>query len=180
MGVCQGETNFLFLVYLVHLFFFIQYNLVYGLCSFQEKYIIPEEAKPWVLKMMNDQFKSYKSRIKRDYYYPYPTDEERLENRPKEVPLADWKLLLKYWADGKTKVIILNLMVHCAMKYRSPFYYRWFIMMFPFNIENCSKEHSSTPKDNRDTHNWADKFCPNYQQAGNTYFKLFSVNIAYL
>nr|XP_017239854.1 PREDICTED: uncharacterized protein LOC108212644 [Daucus carota subsp. sativus] len=69
----------------------------------KEKYIIPEEAKPWVLKTMNDQFRSYKSRIKRDYYYPYPTDEERLENRPKEVPLADWKLLLKYWADGKTK-----------------------------------------------------------------------------
>lgn len=70
----------------------------------QDKYIVPEDAKPWVNKTMSDQFRSYKSRIKRDNYNPYPTDEERLAHRPEEVPLSDWKILLTYWADEKVQV----------------------------------------------------------------------------
>ncbi|KAL6572319.1 hypothetical protein OROMI_013277 [Orobanche minor] len=69
----------------------------------KDKYTIPEDAKKWVLKALNDQFRSYKSRIKRDYYYPFPTDEERLKNKPEEVSLSDWKVLLKYWADEKVQ-----------------------------------------------------------------------------
>ncbi|KAL6574731.1 hypothetical protein OROMI_012016 [Orobanche minor] len=69
----------------------------------KDKYTIPEDAKKWVLKALNDQFRSYKSRIKRDYYYPFPTDEERLKNKPGEVSLSDWKVLLKYWADEKVQ-----------------------------------------------------------------------------
>lgn len=53
---------------------------------------------------MNEQFRSWKSRIKRDYYNKYKTDDERLENRPREVSVREWKILLKYWADDKVKV----------------------------------------------------------------------------
>ncbi|KAL6577016.1 hypothetical protein OROMI_011292 [Orobanche minor] len=40
---------------------------------------------------------------KNNYYYPFPTDEERLKNKPEEVSLSDWKVLLKYWADEKVQ-----------------------------------------------------------------------------
>ncbi|KAK1368605.1 hypothetical protein POM88_034697 [Heracleum sosnowskyi] len=54
---------------------------------------------------MSDHFRSYKSRIKRDYYNTYPTDEERLSHRPEEVSLSDWKILLNYWANEKVQEI---------------------------------------------------------------------------
>ncbi|KAK1377997.1 hypothetical protein POM88_024741 [Heracleum sosnowskyi] len=71
----------------------------------QDKYIVPDDAKPWVNKSMSDHFRSYKSRIKRDYYNTYPTDEERLSHRPEEVSLSDWKILLNYWGDEKVQEI---------------------------------------------------------------------------
>ncbi|KAK1395382.1 hypothetical protein POM88_014438 [Heracleum sosnowskyi] len=71
----------------------------------KDKYIVPDDAKPWVNKSMSDHFRSYKSRIKRDYYNTYPTDEERLSHRPEEVSLSDWKILLNYWGDEKVQEI---------------------------------------------------------------------------
>ena len=85
------------------------------LCSLndflQDKYIIPEEAKSWVFTTMSDQFRSHKSRIKRNYYTKYATDEERLENRPRDVSLEDWKILLAYWSDEKIKVQSVNYLI---------------------------------------------------------------------
>ncbi|XP_063937382.1 uncharacterized protein LOC108203821 [Daucus carota subsp. sativus] len=67
----------------------------------KDKYVIPEEGYDWVMTTMRDLFRGYKARIRRDYYYKYQTGEERLENRPREVPLKDFKILLEYWADEK-------------------------------------------------------------------------------
>ncbi|KAL6558417.1 hypothetical protein OROMI_018767 [Orobanche minor] len=47
----------------------------------------------------------HKSRIKRDNYNPYSTDEERLANRPEQVSLSDWKIILKYWGDEKVQKV---------------------------------------------------------------------------
>ncbi|XP_063948189.1 uncharacterized protein LOC135152261 [Daucus carota subsp. sativus] len=69
----------------------------------KDKYIIPEEGYKWVMTTMRDQFRAYKARIKREHYSKYGTDEERLENRPRDVPLKDFKMLLIYWADEKIK-----------------------------------------------------------------------------
>ncbi|XP_063942347.1 uncharacterized protein LOC135150129 [Daucus carota subsp. sativus] len=52
---------------------------------------------------MRDQFRAYKACIKREHYSKYGTDEERLENRPRDVPLKDFKMLVIYWADEKIK-----------------------------------------------------------------------------
>ncbi|KAK1366093.1 hypothetical protein POM88_041654 [Heracleum sosnowskyi] len=71
----------------------------------QDKYIIPEDAVPWINKSMSDHFRSFKGRIKRDHYKPYSTDDERLAHRPEEVPLSDWRILLKYWGDEKVQEI---------------------------------------------------------------------------
>lgn len=55
---------------------------------------------------MRDQFRGFKSKIKKNHYCPYETDEERLKNRPREVPEKDFKILLQYWADKKVQVIL--------------------------------------------------------------------------
>lgn len=60
---------------------------------------------------MADQFRTYKSRVKATHYTAYASDEERLKNRPREIPLADFKILLNYWADEKVQVIILLLIM---------------------------------------------------------------------
>ncbi|KAK1400183.1 hypothetical protein POM88_010046 [Heracleum sosnowskyi] len=71
----------------------------------QDEYIIPEDVVPWINKSMSDHFRSFKGRTKRDHYKPYSTDDERLAHRPEEVPLSDWRILLKYWGDEKVKEI---------------------------------------------------------------------------
>ncbi|KAK1369091.1 hypothetical protein POM88_035183 [Heracleum sosnowskyi] len=71
----------------------------------QDKYIISEDAVPWINKSMSDHFRSFKGRIKRDHDKPYSTDDERWAHRLEEVPLSDWRILLKYWGDEKVQEI---------------------------------------------------------------------------
>ncbi|KAL6518137.1 hypothetical protein OROMI_033838 [Orobanche minor] len=71
----------------------------------KDKYIISEDCYDYVMTTMRDQFRGFKARIKRDHYYKYPTDEERLQNRPREVPSKDFQVLLNYWADEKVAAI---------------------------------------------------------------------------
>ena len=59
-----------------------------------------------MLKSINSAWKGYKSRTKTAHYTAYATDEERLENRPEEIPLEEFKLLLQYWGDEDIKVKI--------------------------------------------------------------------------
>lgn len=53
---------------------------------------------------MRDQLRGYRAAIKKDHYTKYPTDELRLQNRPREIPLKDFKILLNYWGDEKVQV----------------------------------------------------------------------------
>ena len=43
--------------------------------------------------------------MKAKYYTKYETDEDRMANRPTEIPLEDFKLLLKYWEDETVQVV---------------------------------------------------------------------------
>ena len=43
--------------------------------------------------------------MKEKYYTKYNTDEDRMANRPTEIPLEDFKLLLKYWEDESVQVV---------------------------------------------------------------------------
>ncbi|KAL8105340.1 hypothetical protein AgCh_029216 [Apium graveolens] len=69
----------------------------------KDKYIISEEGYKYVMTTMRDQFKGYKASIKKDHYSKYDTDELRLQKRPREVPLKDFKILLNYWGDEKVQ-----------------------------------------------------------------------------
>ncbi|CAH9139308.1 unnamed protein product [Cuscuta epithymum] len=63
----------------------------------QEKYTISDEGKAWVLKTINDTWRCYKARIKKNHYKKFSTNEERIENRPLEIPKDEFELVMKYW-----------------------------------------------------------------------------------
>ncbi|WCJ37370.1 hypothetical protein M5689_018515 [Euphorbia peplus] len=71
----------------------------------KEKYIVPEEGKYWVMKTMKDAWKLYKCHTKALHYTCYATDEERIQNRPDDIPLEEFKVLLKYWSNEKVQVV---------------------------------------------------------------------------
>lgn len=70
----------------------------------QERYDIPERGQKWINTTLSTCWRVHKSRVKKDHYTKYGTDEERIENRPDEIPLEDFKLLMKYWADEGVQV----------------------------------------------------------------------------
>ncbi|XP_021760768.1 uncharacterized protein LOC110725609 isoform X1 [Chenopodium quinoa] len=61
------------------------------------KYILPVEAKDWVMETLDQSWRGFKCRLKRDHYYMYDTYEERLKHPPERVPEAHYKTLLAYW-----------------------------------------------------------------------------------
>uniref|UniRef100_A0A803LSP6 Uncharacterized protein n=1 Tax=Chenopodium quinoa TaxID=63459 RepID=A0A803LSP6_CHEQI len=60
------------------------------------KYILPVEAKDWVMETLDQSWRGFKCRLKRDHYYMYDTYEERLKHPPERVPEAHYKTLLAY------------------------------------------------------------------------------------
>ncbi|KAK1383111.1 hypothetical protein POM88_020846 [Heracleum sosnowskyi] len=70
-----------------------------------DRYIIPEEGEWWVNKTLSSLWRTHKSRLKESHYTQYHTDEERIQHRPETIPLEDFKMLLKYWADDEVKAL---------------------------------------------------------------------------
>lgn len=56
-------------------------------------------------KTLNDAWRVHKSRMKAKHYKSYNTDDERIENRPADISLEDFKMLLKYWGDEEVQVL---------------------------------------------------------------------------
>ncbi|KAL8104401.1 hypothetical protein AgCh_028563 [Apium graveolens] len=73
-------------------------NFLGTLVKDHERYDIPTGGLEWINKTLNTCWRVHKSRIKKEHYTKYDTDEQRLENMPHEISLEDFKLLMKYWA----------------------------------------------------------------------------------
>ncbi|KAL8125423.1 hypothetical protein AgCh_012929 [Apium graveolens] len=63
------------------------------------RYIIPDDLENWVIETIHSCWKTYKSRIKAGHFTPYENDELRLVNRPDDISLETFKMLLGYWND---------------------------------------------------------------------------------
>lgn len=68
-----------------------------------DKYIISEEGRPWVMRTIGDSWRVRKSRVKRKHYSKYDNDNDRIKNKPDNIPLEEFKVLLKYWGDKKVQ-----------------------------------------------------------------------------
>ncbi|GAB2266103.1 hypothetical protein Dimus_001127, partial [Dionaea muscipula] len=69
----------------------------------KKRWVVPNEAKKWVLQTIGVLWRNFKGRLKRDHYTPYETTKMRWKNRLEDVSDEDFKFLLKKWKDPKYK-----------------------------------------------------------------------------
>lgn len=81
----------------------------YNFDILQDKYSIPQQGEKWVFNTFNSLWRTHKSRMKKAHYTKYDTDEERIQNRPDQIPLEEFKMLLKYWSDEGVQVLMYTL-----------------------------------------------------------------------
>ncbi|GJQ93784.1 transposase, Ptta/En/Spm [Tanacetum coccineum] len=62
-----------------------------------DKYVVPENAKSWVLKSIGACWRGYKCRIKKKHFYKYKDTRTRWKNRPKSIPQKEFAQLLTLW-----------------------------------------------------------------------------------
>ncbi|KAL2487316.1 Plant transposase (Ptta/En/Spm family) [Abeliophyllum distichum] len=62
----------------------------------------PDECNKYVLKQLNAAWKDEKTDLKREYFIPFATREDRIANRLDKVPKDQWTVLVEYWENPKT------------------------------------------------------------------------------
>ncbi|WOG95560.1 hypothetical protein DCAR_0414884 [Daucus carota subsp. sativus] len=67
------------------------------------KYDIPEEGRTYTLRTIGSLWRLHKTRIKKDHYFKYDNDDDRLKNKPEVIPVEELKVLLNYWADEEVQ-----------------------------------------------------------------------------
>ncbi|WOH08825.1 hypothetical protein DCAR_0728275 [Daucus carota subsp. sativus] len=67
------------------------------------KYDIPEEGRTYTLRTIGSLWRLHKARIKKDHYFKYDNDDDRLKNKPEVIPVEEFKVLLNYWADEEVQ-----------------------------------------------------------------------------
>ncbi|XP_058108288.1 uncharacterized protein LOC131251547 [Magnolia sinica] len=61
------------------------------------KFEFDADAKKWVLQSIGRKWKDWKGELKKLYYSPHETDEERLANLDERVKEDQWKALIQFW-----------------------------------------------------------------------------------
>ncbi|KAI3981433.1 hypothetical protein MKX01_037929 [Papaver californicum] len=59
----------------------------------------PDDLNDWIRDKLHDRWNSHKHSVKKEGYYKYTTQEERLAHRPKDVVESQWGPLIEYWQD---------------------------------------------------------------------------------
>ena len=67
---------------------------------------MPDELEYWVIETIHSSWKMYKSRIKAGHFVAYENDEMRSANRPDDIPLETFKMLLAYWNDESVQIYV--------------------------------------------------------------------------
>ncbi|XP_021769334.1 uncharacterized protein LOC110733564 isoform X2 [Chenopodium quinoa] len=63
----------------------------------QEKYMVPEAGREWVMQAINGSWKAHKCLTKKNYFYAYPTDALRWFHKPNTISEPQFRELLQYW-----------------------------------------------------------------------------------
>lgn len=122
-------------------------SFIFFLLCFQQRYIIPDDCKSWVLQTIQSSWRTRKSRIKKTHYLTFQTNEERIENRPDEIPLESFKMLLEYWNDESIQVFLFkyahsNLSVAFIFNLSDNLFFLRFILIFQRRAEKNSRSRS--------------------------------------
>ncbi|OIV97025.1 hypothetical protein TanjilG_19572 [Lupinus angustifolius] len=63
------------------------------------KFNIDKNGQKAVFSRINDAWRQYKSKIKKNHFLKYSTMEERLKHRPQTIPEAHFRILMSYWSN---------------------------------------------------------------------------------
>ena len=74
-----------------------------------------ESTKQKILKIAGQRYKTWRSNLAATYR-AYATDEERLNHKPEELSMNDWKHLIYYFGTEKFKVRLKQLIFQLAMR----------------------------------------------------------------
>lgn len=102
MGVCVGKVLSCFILLLFMKNFLLFTKIIHLL---KEKYIVPDDAKSWVLKSIGACWRGYKCRLKKKHFYKLKDNKTRWKNRPKCIPEKDFLQLLNLWNKKEVMVI---------------------------------------------------------------------------
>ncbi|KAI3923112.1 hypothetical protein MKX01_014495 [Papaver californicum] len=61
----------------------------------------PDDLNDWIIAKLHDRWKDHKHVVKKEGFYKYNTQEERLSHRPKDVVENQWGPLIEYWQDPR-------------------------------------------------------------------------------
>ncbi|KAI3992328.1 hypothetical protein MKX01_030049 [Papaver californicum] len=64
-------------------------------------YDCPDDLNDWIIAKLHDRWKDHKHFVKKEGFYKYTTQEERLSHRPKDVVESQWGPLIEYWQDPR-------------------------------------------------------------------------------
>ncbi|XP_021744089.1 uncharacterized protein LOC110710143 isoform X1 [Chenopodium quinoa] len=71
----------------------------------QEKYMVPEAGREWVMQAINGSWKAHKCFTKRNYFSAYPTDALRWFHKPDTISEPQFRELLQYWHSKEAEEI---------------------------------------------------------------------------
>lgn len=80
------------------------YSFVFFLLAFQNEVELEESNRHWVMQSLGDKYKNWKANLKKKFIEKN-TYVERLENRPPNVTVEDWKWLVDYWSKPEVQVL---------------------------------------------------------------------------
>nr|XP_043633174.1 uncharacterized protein LOC122604348 [Erigeron canadensis] len=67
------------------------------------KFDFPKTAEEWILKSFGHKVKNWRERVKKSYHKPSLSLQEQINERPKQIRKKQWKKLVNYWNEEKTK-----------------------------------------------------------------------------
>ncbi|XP_021728356.1 uncharacterized protein LOC110695433 isoform X2 [Chenopodium quinoa] len=73
----------------------------------QEKYMVPEAGREWVMQAINGSWKAHKCFTKRNYFSAYPTDDLRWFHKPDTISEPQFRELLQYWHSKEAEVLCI-------------------------------------------------------------------------
>ncbi|KAI3992329.1 hypothetical protein MKX01_030050 [Papaver californicum] len=79
----------------------------------------PGDPNDWIRAKLQDRWRCHKHAVKKEGFYKYTTQQERLANQPKDVVESQWGLLVEYWQnphqEESSKLLSKSLYVRMKM-----------------------------------------------------------------
>nr|GEV82065.1 transposase, Ptta/En/Spm [Tanacetum cinerariifolium] len=62
-----------------------------------DRFDLPPGSDDWILNSFRNKVKSWRARVKKDYYDPSLSFHDQINSKPKQVRLGDWNKLVRSW-----------------------------------------------------------------------------------